>query len=95
MMWALGVLTLLISLLIAGVLWMTSVPGRSHTGPLPPLTPDQLQLASRLHDHVRAVAGKPHNVGYPQELERTARYIESTLAEIGYEVHRQPFQASG
>src|SRR4028119_541463 len=95
MLWALGAVALLISLPVAAVLWMTSVPGRSHAGPLPPLTPDQRQLAVRLQDHVRAIASKPHNVGYPQELEQAARYIESTPTGVGYEIHRQPFQAGG
>jgi hypothetical protein len=44
MLWILGAPAILIGLLVAGVLWMTAVPGRSHTGPLPPLTPDQVQL---------------------------------------------------
>ncbi len=93
MLWVLGALALLVSLPVAGVLWMTSVPGRSHEGPLPPLTSDQLQLASRLQDHVQAVASRPHNVEHPEELERAARYIERALTELGYGVRRQPFQA--
>ena len=56
MLWTLGVLALLIMLPIAGLLWMTAVPGRSHGGALPPLTPDQEQLAARLRDRVRAIS---------------------------------------
>src|SRR5215203_3107140 len=93
MLWILGAPAILIALLVAGVLWMTAVPSRSHTGPLPPLTPDQVQLAVRLQKHVRAVASRPHNVSHPHELERAALYIEGTLAGMGYEVHRQPFRA--
>ncbi len=95
MLWLLGVLAILIALPVAGVLWMTAVPGRSHNGPLPPLTPDQAQLAARLQEHVRAVASRPHNVSHPQELERAALYIEGALAGMGYAVHRQPFRADG
>jgi hypothetical protein len=65
MLWILGAPAILIGLLVAGVIWMTAVPGRSHTGPLPPLTPDQVQLAVRLQEHVRAVASRPHNVSHP------------------------------
>ena len=90
-----GALALLIVLPVAGVLWMTAVPGRSHTGPLPPLTPDQAQLAVRLSDHVRAVASGPHNVAYPQELDAAARYIEGALASFRYDVQRQTFNAKG
>ena len=90
-----GALALLVVLPIAGVLWMTAVPGRSHTGPLPPLTPDQVHLAARLRDHVRAVASRPHNLGYPQELEGAALYIEGVLSTLGYQVQRQVFNAHG
>ena len=93
MLWILGAPAILIGLLVAGVIWMTAVPGRSHTGPLPPLTPDQVQLAARLQEHVRAVASRPHNLSHPHELERAALYLESTLVGMGYEVHRQPFRA--
>src|SRR4051812_7984350 len=95
MLWILGAPAILIGLLVAGVIWMTAVPGRSHTGPLPPLTPDQVQLAARLQEHVRAVASRPHNVSHPHELEQAALYLEGTLAGMGYQVDRQPFRADG
>ena len=95
MLWTLGAVALLIALLVVGVLWMTAVPGRSHAGPLPPLTPDQAQLAARLQEHVRAIASRPHNVSHPQELARAALHIEGALAGMGYEVHRQPFRVDG
>ena len=94
-MWNLGVIALLIAIPVSCVLWMTSVPGRSHAGPLPPLPREQAQLAARLQDHVRMVASRPHNVSHPHELERAALYIETTLASLGYEVHQQPFRADG
>ena len=87
-----AIFVLLVVLPVAGLLWMTSVPGNSHSGPLPPATPDQVQLAKRLSDHVRAIAIKPHNVAHAEELERAARYIEDVLAGIGYQVYRQPFR---
>jgi peptidase M28-like protein len=94
-LWILGALGLLVALPMAGVLWITAVPGRSHAGALPPLTPDQVALAARLQEHVRAVASRPHNVGHPEELERAAAHIEAALAGMGYAVHRQPFAAAG
>jgi hypothetical protein len=93
LLWLVGTLALVIVALVVGVLWMTAVPGRSHAGPLPPLTPEQVELAARLRDNVQAVASRPHNIGHPQELERAALHIESTLAGMGYQVHRQPFRA--
>jgi hypothetical protein len=95
LLWILSALGLLVTLPVAGMLWMTAVPGRSHAGPLPPLTPDQVELAARLQNHVRAIASRPHNVGHPQELERAALHIEAALEEMGYAVHRQPFSAGG
>src|SRR5215207_9097377 len=74
---------------------MTAVPGRSHAGPLPPLSADQVTLAARLQEHVRAIAGGPHNVAHPQELERAALRIEATLEEMSYAVHRQTFSTAG
>ncbi len=87
-------LVLIVGLAIGAVLWMTSVPGRSHEGPLPPLTPEQAHLASRLRDHITTIASTPHNTGYPHELERAASYIEAKLSASGYDVHRQTFQAA-
>src|SRR4051794_3977868 len=95
MLWILGAPVILIALLVAGVLWMTAVPGRSHAGPLPPFTPDQEHLAGRLREHVRAVASRAHNVSHVPELEQAALYIEGVLAGMGYEIHRQPFRADG
>lgn len=91
----LGVLTVLIGLPTAGFLWMTSVPGQSHTGPLPPLGAEQKALAGRLEQHVRAIASEPHNVAHPEALERSARYLERVLAGLGYEVRPQRFRAGG
>ena len=95
MLWILGLAALMVGLPMAALLWMTSVPGRAHSGPLPPLDPADGELAARLQTHVRAIASVPHNVGYPQELERSARYIEATLAGLGYEVRPQAFDAAG
>jgi Zn-dependent M28 family amino/carboxypeptidase len=85
----------LFALPAAVVLWMTAVPGRSHQGPLPPQTGSERQLAAKLEAHVRAVASRPHNLRHPEELERSARYIETVLAGLGYEVNRQSFTAAG
>lgn len=77
------------------LLWMTAIPGTSHSGPLPPLDAAQQTLAQRLRTHVTAIASEPHNTGHPQALERAATYIERQLATMGYTVHRQWFEAGG
>jgi Zn-dependent M28 family amino/carboxypeptidase len=77
------------------LLWMTATPGTSYQGPLPPMKPAEHALATRLHDHVVAIASEPHNTDHPQALERSARYIERQLAGMGYTVHRLWFEAGG
>ncbi len=95
MQWIIATIAGLVLLLVGAVLWMTSVPGRSYTGPLPELTPEQAGLAARLERHVRAIATEPHNVAHPQALERAAGYIERVLEEQGHKLHRQIFTADG
>jgi hypothetical protein len=76
--------------------WYTlGVPGRSHTGPLPPLTDDERDLAARLQRHVVAVASVPHNLKHYAALEAAARHIERTLEGYGYPITRQTFSVQG
>src|SRR4051812_29762503 len=90
-----GILLLLVVLPAGSLLWMTAVPGRSYAGPLPPLDPAERVLASRLQRHVQAVAGTAHNTAHWRNLERVATYLEDCLVRLGYEVHRQRFDAGG
>jgi len=95
----LGILAALLLVMIgaptAALLWMTSVPGRSFEGPLPPLGSGGTRLAGRLRGHVEAIASVPHNVAHPEALEQSARYLERTLLSLGYRVRRQSFPAAG
>lgn len=98
MQWVLGTLLVLAclgALLVGALLWMTAVPGRSHSGSLPPLTTEETRIAGVLRKHVEAIASAPHNVAHPQELESVASYLEDVLASLGYEVGRQVYQAGG
>jgi Peptidase family M28 len=92
-----GVIALLV-LLAAGygaLHYMTGVPGRSHSGAPPPLTGDERALAVALKRHIQTIAAREHNVHHYDELEKAARYIETTLASYGYSVGRQEFVADG
>ena len=71
--------------------YMISVPGESYSGELPPLTDQELALAARLKTHIAAIAAREHNIAHHDELEKVARYIETTLESYGYVVHRQNF----
>jgi hypothetical protein len=75
--------------------YMTSVPGKPHRGPLPPLTGEEAALARSLERHIATIAAREHNVSHYEELEKVARYIEATLASFGYAVGRQEFLADG
>lgn len=93
-----GVLGFAVLVVIAavGVHWYSLVmPGRSHTGPLPPMTEAERATALLLRAHVEAVASRPHNTSYPRELEASARAIEARLAELGYVPQAQRFVADG
>lgn len=76
--------------------WYTlAVPGRSHSGPLPPLTGEERDIASRLRSHVVAIASVPHNVRHYAALEAAARHIERTLEALGYATSPQVFAVAG
>ena len=96
-MWWLATLVLLAFLAVGyGALhYMTGVPGRSHRGPLPALTDEEMALAASLKLHMASIAAREHNIAHYDELEKVARHIEATLASFGYAVGRQEFSVDG
>jgi Zn-dependent M28 family amino/carboxypeptidase len=78
---------------VAALLWyMVAVPGRSYSGALKGLTPEEKLLAENLRRHVAVVGSREHNmINAPAELESAARYIEITLSGFGYKVETQAF----
>lgn len=88
---ALAIVLVLFAAPVVALRWMTAVPGRSWSGPLPPLTAAEAGLAQRLRTHVETIASKPHNAGHPEALEQAARYIENVLGGMGYRVAAQRF----
>jgi Peptidase family M28 len=89
------VLLLMLGAAYGALHYTTGVPGRSHSGPLPPLTQEERALAVVLKRHIEAIAAREHNIRHYDELEKAARYIEATLASYGYSVGRQEFVADG
>ena len=80
---------------LAAILWyMFSLPGKSHRGPLAPLTAEEVAIARNLRRHVEAVASREHNVFKPAALEASARHTEQELATLGYAVETQPYDTS-
>jgi len=83
-----------VAVVIGGAIYYTTgVPGRSYHGPLPLLTDDERALTTRPKAHLVAIASREHNVAHYDELEKSARYIETTLESYGYVVNRQSFDA--
>jgi hypothetical protein len=73
-------------------LWMTSVPGKSYVGQLPPLDQQTANLIPVLRNHVVTIGSTPHNVVHPQALEAAASHIERTLLAYGYSPQRHPIE---
>ena len=76
------------------MLW---TPGRSHQGPLPPLTAAEGELRDRLRGHVERLAGEigERNLWQYPALTEAALYLEAALGETGFPVTRQDFEVEG
>ena len=67
-----------------------------HTGPLPPLTPKQADLAHRLRQHVEMLAsviGQRNVFSHPHNLDAAAGYIERVLNDAAYITQSQHYTA--
>jgi hypothetical protein len=80
-----------------GTLFMIRMPGRSHSGPLRPLTREEAGIQQGLEGHVRALAGEigERNMTRPAALEAAARYLEHALEGLGYRPQAQPLELQG
>jgi hypothetical protein len=90
-----AIVVVLITALAGIMLYNTSVPGRSYSGPLPQLTEREQALSARLARHITAIASVPHNIKHYAELERAARYIEAELTALGYTPVPQIYTVEG
>jgi len=83
--------------ILAGIWFVTGMPGNSWTGPLPPLTDKEQMLHDHLKRHVAALAGSigERNVWRPEALAAAAAYIQESLEGAGYTVNVQPFTSRG
>ena len=75
---------------------MILMPGKSHRGPLPPLTPAQSALVPGLRRDIVELAEKigERNVVKYAELRKAADYVESQMSAVG-RVSRHTYTASG
>jgi len=92
------VLTGLLIILFAGAWYgMIRMPGKSFSGVIPPISPDEQVLEQEMRAHVFKLAGEigERNVFHYNKLVQAAEYIRSTFQHAGYEVRRQEYQVLG
>jgi len=79
--------------------WNASIrmPGRSYTGPLPPLSAADVALRERLRGHVDVLASRigARSTSAPAGLVRAEAYVRAELTAAGYAVTDETFRADG
>ena len=86
----------IVSLALCGY-FMSRMPGRSFSGPLPELTPSGLLLKDRLSAHVEMLAETigERNVWQYDNLQRAADYIEGSFKRAGLKTRLLPYESHG
>lgn len=76
---------------------MVIIPGSSHKGELPPLTPEESRLGDRLRGHVHHLAEKigERNMQLHRSLQQAGDYISSHFKDCGLTVRREPYTVEG
>jgi hypothetical protein len=80
-----------IAALAALLHYMVTMPGRSYSGPPPPLSGEDRALSLRLRLHVATLASSERNT----DLETSARYIEAAFTRIGLSPQSHYFESGG
>ncbi len=88
---------LLSILMILGVwLWLTSfsMPGQSYQESLPPLQPEEIALQNLLRQDIQKIAVEigARNSSQYDRLNATKVFLETNLAQSGYQVHQQEYK---
>jgi len=83
--------------ILAGIWFVTGMPGSTWSGPLPPLTDKEQLIHVNLKRHVEELAGRvgERNVWRPEAMAAAAGYIRKTLEDTGYVVNLQSFASRG
>jgi len=79
------------------VMFTVCMPGRSHKGPLRPLSEKETAVRDNLRRHVKMLAGTigARNVLCMEKLVAAQVYIRQSLADAGYEVTEQKYTVGG
>ena len=88
---------IILGVILAGSRFMTTMPGNSWSGSLPPLTGKERLIHDNLKRHIMELAGRigERNVWHPKALAAAAGYIRKTLEDAGYAVSVQPYISRG
>ena len=72
-----------------------NMPGRSWSGPLPPLTEEQTSVSDRIRAHVQVLAGGigERHTRRPPSLQAAADYISESLRAAGFAPQYQAYTA--
>lgn len=83
--------------ILAGIWFVTGMPGNSWSGLRPPLTNKEQLIHNNLKRHVAALAGDigERNVWRDGSMAAAAAYIRKTLVDAGYAVNVQSFTSRG
>jgi hypothetical protein len=77
-------------------LWLTSfwMPGQSYQASLPPLQPEEITLQNLLQQDIQKIAVEigARNVSQYEQLNATKVFLETSLAQSGYQVNRQEYK---
>ncbi len=84
-------------LILVGMFTMLNMPGKSFQGSPPPLNLEESQIKERFKSKLKVLAGDigERNSEKFENLNRAAQFIEDSLAECGYEVEKQEYEALG
>jgi Zn-dependent M28 family amino/carboxypeptidase len=76
---------------------MVKIPGRTYSGPLPPLTVEQTSIREECVCDVEKLAGEigERNIWSYLNLVAAADFIEASLTCVDYKVNRQNFYVEG
>jgi Zn-dependent M28 family amino/carboxypeptidase len=88
-----AILVGLVIVIASAISYMTSMPGQSFSGPLPPLSSAEVVISGNLRKTVTYLAGnigERNIIAYPQ-LQATVTFIESWFKSLGYEVKSQEY----
>ena len=83
--------------ILAGIWFVTGMPGSSWSGPLPPLTDKERLIHDNLKHHVTELAGRigERNVWRTGSMAAAASYIRAEFEAAGYEINIQSFPSRG